>query len=617
MPCSVLSVDYLTELLLRAHELDLAQQRRWHLLLHYESDLFGGVTSTADSVDFFLAPEGKTRPRAELEATLRAFFRPQAPVGEQHPQCRFIARYHWLKEQLDFDPTRLPERACPLFDQWYAQINPERLTLIFPAAYLNNPASMYGHTLLRIDPPAEDGGTALESYALNFSAQTNESNGLAFAIKGLTGLYPGRFAILPYYDRVNAYGDIENRDIWEYGLNFTAAEVRMLMMHAWELDNVDFAYYFFDENCSYQLLSLLEAARPSLHLTDQFIYYAIPSDTVRVTVATPNILDDTAFRPSLRTRINWRAAGMSKAEQALAVAITKGGLERHAAEIATHDPDAKARILDTTYDLLQYRYNRTGGARRAHARASLALLRMRSTLPAGDTVPSLPAPATAPHAGHETARVDFGLGGLDGAGFAELRIRPAYHDILDPPAGYTEGAEINMFALALRYHEDDSIQLEGLELLDILSLSPRTQFFKPLSWQINVALQREWILPDESPLTFSLRTGAGPSYALGHTALIYAMAGAGLLVTDELPRELVLGAGPAAGIVWRVTPNWSAQVSASALYFPGGLDQALVEYSLEQNFALSADWGLRLRIARQGVWPHATTEAQLSLNRYF
>ncbi|MBA2490645.1 MAG: DUF4105 domain-containing protein [Gammaproteobacteria bacterium] len=50
---------------------------------------------------------------------------------------------------------------------------------------------MYGHTLLRIDPPAHRGATTLASYALNFAAQTNESNGLMFAVKGLTGFYKG------------------------------------------------------------------------------------------------------------------------------------------------------------------------------------------------------------------------------------------------------------------------------------------------------------------------------------------------------------------------------------------------------------------------------------------
>ncbi|MFB6259938.1 MAG: DUF4105 domain-containing protein, partial [Thiohalorhabdaceae bacterium] len=114
---------------------------------------FGGWESRADDPDFFFADAGKHDPGAELTATLRAFFRPAAshqPVeqgeeGEQHPQCAFPARYRWLKRQLAFDPGRLPEQPCPRFDWWREQLDADGVTLVFPAAYLNNPSSLFGH----------------------------------------------------------------------------------------------------------------------------------------------------------------------------------------------------------------------------------------------------------------------------------------------------------------------------------------------------------------------------------------------------------------------------------------------------------------------------------------
>ena len=64
------------------------------------------------------------------------------------------ARYRWLKARLGFDPARLIEQPCPRLWSWEAELNPGRVTLIFPAAYINNPSSMFGHTLIRFDPPA-------------------------------------------------------------------------------------------------------------------------------------------------------------------------------------------------------------------------------------------------------------------------------------------------------------------------------------------------------------------------------------------------------------------------------------------------------------------------------
>ena len=89
---------YLQELQRRAASAQLYKQRYWHLLLHYRPTLTGGYESEADEPGFFLASDGKTDPKTELDATLAQFFS-TTPVGRsrQPARCAFIARYHWLK----------------------------------------------------------------------------------------------------------------------------------------------------------------------------------------------------------------------------------------------------------------------------------------------------------------------------------------------------------------------------------------------------------------------------------------------------------------------------------------------------------------------------------------
>jgi hypothetical protein len=69
-------VSYVRELQQRANTAALYQQRYWHLLLHYRATITGGYESEADEPGFFLAPNGKTDPQAELAATLVNFFPP-------------------------------------------------------------------------------------------------------------------------------------------------------------------------------------------------------------------------------------------------------------------------------------------------------------------------------------------------------------------------------------------------------------------------------------------------------------------------------------------------------------------------------------------------------------
>ena len=78
--------------------------------------------------------------------------------------------------------------------------------------------------------------------------------------------FRGRFSTMPYYIKVQEYNNLESRDLWEYPLHLTRPQVDLLVRHLWELGQTSMAYYFFNRNCSYQLLPLLEAAAPDLNI---------------------------------------------------------------------------------------------------------------------------------------------------------------------------------------------------------------------------------------------------------------------------------------------------------------------------------------------------------------
>src|ERR1041384_8767944 len=95
---------YLAELINKALQAELADEREWHLLLHYRKDLLGGYTSEQDDPGFFMSSDGKTDPQAELDATLKQFFSNELVGRSKKPDpCAFIARYEWLRNQLNFD----------------------------------------------------------------------------------------------------------------------------------------------------------------------------------------------------------------------------------------------------------------------------------------------------------------------------------------------------------------------------------------------------------------------------------------------------------------------------------------------------------------------------------
>ncbi len=579
--------------------------------MHYEPDLIGrGLHGLLDNASFYNSPRGKTDPRAELEATLAAFF------SDGEKQCAFIARRAWLDEALGFDRRRLPFAACPRFEEWHAALNAHHLTVVFASAHINNPSSMYGHTLLRIDARDQDERTRLLAYAVNSAANTDERNGITFAIQGLIGGYPGTFSILPYYIKVRDYSDLENRDLWEYELALEPHEVERVLAHLWELLPAYYQYYFFDENCSYHLNGLLQVARPDLELTRPFRWWALPSDTVRILTQQPGLVARTVYRPATATLIAARVDTMSKEERSLAkdLSLARAG----AGDAARALPPARqAAVIETAHDYLNYR--RATGKSEVPDAAALAreLLVARSALDVPSQAPRITAPAR-PDEGHGTSRAWIGAGSRDGDGFQEIGFRATYHDVLDTDAGYVKGAQIQFFDTAFRHYNDGGTRLERFVPVDILSLAPRDDFFQPRSWRVAGGWRRTFVQNGAEPLVAGLDGGAGATGSLfqGKTYL-YGLAEAALRLHHELDGGYSAGAGARVGALADPAPRWRINAYASGIRQFLGERDTPASIGVQNRVALGRDTALRIDFARTREADRRFNAGSISLQVYF
>ena len=611
---------YAAELIARARAAGLARHRQWRTLIHYEPRALGGVSSLIDSPSFFAAADGKTNPEAELDATIRSFFARSAGFEDQSPQCLRIARYRWLKEELRFDPERLEEQRCAAFEEWFRTLDAERVTLAYPSAYLNNPSSMFGHTLLRIDRPRQPADTRLLSFAINFAADTGPDGGALFAVKGLAGGYRGYFSVMPYYEKVGEYSEIENRDIWEYQLNLRPSEVQRMLEHLWELQGHYVNYYFLSTNCSYVLLSLINTARPDLDLAQGLDLYAIPVDTVRAAVRQDGLLGDVVFRPSAMTRIEDLRDRLDVKQQdlALALALARGEVPAHAPGLADQPPEARAATLELAQALLQYRLNAGELGRDVVAPRSLELLRARAEVGQPSPVRAEP-PSVRPDEGHESVRLSGGLGMTGETPFVELGLRPALHDLLDPPAGYLDGAEIEILGGRARAYLGELPRLEDFTVVGIKSLSPRDRFFRPMSWRTKLGVERFRDDADDAGWLVGLLEGAaGGTWSLSGGAHLSALIGSSLFVDHDFPTRRLVGAGPELVLSWPATPWWSVAVEGR-WQATAGSDRFSDRYrlSLGQGFHLDTNLSLRVEAGVRNDGGDPFGEWMTSLQWYF
>ena len=444
----------------KAKSLELQKSQEWLSLLHYKESFFS--KSIIVNSDFFLAPDGKTNAASELAATIRSFYDIKN-LGDSHALCRFPARFNFLNRYLHF--KNLPRPNCKDFNEFYNEINPQSLSIIFPTTYMNNPASMFGHTLIKINGLDK---TSMNSIIINYGADTKgQRSGIIFAFKGVFGLYDGIFSATPYYRMINLYNNIENRDIWEYDLNFSKEQAQYYTKHIWELIYSRTKYYFFKENCSYFILESLRPLMPDDDVLDNFIFYTAPIETIKL-LKNRNYITDINFRPSLQKQV--QESNLTKDEKKDVKKILKN----------KECNNCSYESYETAYKLLQYKKAKGKLTLNDYRKTSINILRNINNKTQQKNK-KIVLNEISPDHGHNFTKVKI----LYNKDFLEFDLKLAYHELIDSSIGFNFGSEINFFDLGLRYNYDDNkIDLNKFNFLNIKSLALWDEFFKPTSFSV-------------------------------------------------------------------------------------------------------------------------------------
>ena len=608
------SAGYLGELQQLAHKKQLASQRTWEVLLHYKP-AFSGTVSLVDDPTFFNATDGRTNPESELSATLASFFTTTVKVGDEHPRCRFIARYTWLKEELSIDEQRLPTADCSKFEKALSEVNPRSVVLVFPNTLLNLPSSMFGHTLLRINTAYQ---SDLLSHAVNYAAITGDSLGLFYVFKGIFGFYHGRYSNLPYYEKVQEYSDIEHRDIWEYHLNLSPDEAYRVFLHIWEMKDFYANYYFFDQNCSFNLLFLIEAGRPSLRLTDEFYgktrFWVIPVDTVRAAQKF-GIIERVTYRPSRATKILTIAGGMDEELVRLSYDIAESKMPPGEVLTSGLEDDQKRKVLDLSTELTQFRVSKRKLGKDQYEKQFLDILGARSTLGVSSADAYPVRTPVRPDQGHRSGRFRAGGGYRTDTWFTELEWRAAYHELADFDEGYVRGAQINFFDLSFRYYNDDQrLRLHRWRIVDIVSLFPWNSVFKPVSWKVLFGAD-EMLLRDggDHPIP-RLNAGGGLTLGPGDNVRFYLFGEGDLQASTRLEKDYAFGVGGTAGMIANLVTDWKVNLWTQALFYGAGDEHRSATAGLQNNFRITTNTSISLDAVRERSYGIYKTDITARVN---
>lgn len=574
----------------------------WQKLLHYEKKGKKFI-SLVENDEYFLTPNGRFSPKAELNEAISQFNQ-----ENNTKKCYFPARFIYLKRQ---GLVKGDLNNCKEYQQFLTDLQAKSVTMLFTNAYMSNPSSLFGHTLFRIDTKRK--GTQLIAHGANFGADAGDEDGIFYVLKGLYGGYFGTFGIKPYYDVINLYNNIENRDIWEYELNLTDKELELFIALIWEQKKSKIRYYFFTKNCSYILLSMLEATKPELELTQNFNLKSIPLSTLKIVNNINGFITKTNYRPSRQSKLNYRYAQMTNEQKKSFINIIKN----NQINLQNLKDSEKSDVLETAYQYIQYQYIEGKLDLKSYRQKSFKLLQQRSQIKDNNLYFEDLKTGENPIFSHKENGASILFGTRNGTSFQEFSIKPVYNDLLEQSYGMLSGAEINFLETKFRHYDNNNkFQLNELNILSIKSLSGANLMFQPFSYDINIKL-KEMFDPKttKDSMALSLEIGAGQSIKTSKNSLIYLISSPNISYGGGIKENGFLGFAFKGGIYYN---NNAFRLHAYAKQnFTTSYTQRGQTYSIEASISLTNNLNLYTKYQIFNSSYHDNEETSLGLKINF
>ena len=518
-----------------AHLQRLATHPQWQHLLFYKN----GKAEVISEGFYFSDPKSKSprqfSPYNELIQTL-------SHIDNKESVCQFPARYLWLSHHLE--NVQVDLSGCASLPD-----PNKKISLILISSYLKNPASSFGHVLVKTSDadishydsgdtellsqskqsPQPQSQTQLHSQVVdsqrssslssedllnntyNFGARIPQNeNGVMYALKGLFGFYDAGFAETEFFKQDAVYSKNEQRDMWEYVLNLDAFNTQLLNYHMHEAKSARFDYYFIKQNCGYRSGEILELIS-DVKTTDRLGPWYAPDYVFDQLVehdntAQPPIVEKIRYLPSEQTQLRHKFVQLPKSMQSKINHIikaqdkgvfkgrfkdkTKDSLKGIESLKVLDDLSEADKALALDFLILHQTYKISQDDTPENHAFKKHLISKRFMLPKSNvlaqmTVPNKPSPALS----NKTTQTQIALSDES----AELGLTLF---VKDPLNSYTDiNKRFEAVNTTVEYNfDDDKLALKEFVFLDMQQIEDLTQPLAgepKLSWQLKTGTRQD------------------------------------------------------------------------------------------------------------------------------
>ena len=515
-----------TEMAIKTQRLD--ENHVWHALLHLEQGR-PQIQTTG-----FILSQDNFSPKQEMLATLDYLYGDNA-----HAVCRFPARYLWLKTRLSL--PELPIAKCTEINEFTEKAPFDELTLVFTTESVTQPASMMGHTFLKVS--GRNAGGEIREHAISYYTDANGINLPKLLWESLVSGKNGIFSLTPYERESQKYLDEEHRNLWEYKIRTTVFQRELIRNHLFELKQTELTYFLHSYNCATVLQNILgltgelQHANPGWTTPKDVIRQAYQSGLIETTSTYVSDRWTYAFLlPEQRTSYGDSPEDTLKSKDRLPSEIYSK--RQH------HFLTALNNVLLTEKKISQDLWQKN----------HVQLTQVATTLPEDPLqLDNQLNPALSQ--GDSSVSLSFASRTQGVSGF--LNFIPASHRLSDKHHLQLAETEVQLFSGAVEFTPRHSLKLHRFTILSMKSLNPWNNILKPISIQTNIGYGALTDHPDDAK-SLHAQGAAGITHRLSSHLDVSFLLGGGVQIK---PNASSLFISSEVSAIYRATSNTKTLLS--------------------------------------------------------
>jgi hypothetical protein len=568
----------------------LYENNEWKALLHFGGNLKINDPKFILSYDTFSLEK-------ELELTIEALFEPAAKYTNSnlHPQCRFPARFLFLKQELNVSEELFPNITCSDFITYTKKAPADSISLIYASENVTNPSSMMGHTFLKIKGVNDQNREV--AHAITFYTVIESMNLLTLAYQNTFSGMQGLYGLRPYQETLEPYIKNENRNIWDYELKLDDYKRKLIHYHMWELKDAHMKYFFTNYNCSTVIYYILSLAEPSIYENKSF--WITPLETVKLLYKNDLIVNST-MTPSDEWLVKMTAEHKTGDEikQLLEIMV-----QNNSDKIASLDFES-LMLLDI-YAQLQLKNDDLHIDTFTELKKNI----QKNSLQENTVdLSQYKSPSKIP----DERQFALGYASVDNTNYAQISFLPASHFLNDDNREYFGESELKIFNMSFLANANE-LKIKEFTLYGMKSYIPYSLLTKDISYEFELGMQRDY---EENDMTqhsvYKIEGGMGIDFQIATDIHLFSMLNGGIGYSKK--NDIQLRFSPKLGLMMYEIFD----MKSLFVYQPLFLNENKIydKYIVEHNIFLTKNWKLYIN-AEHIKAKESFSNYGFGLSRYF